>query len=66
MRCFANFLQNIESILQKNHDNVRLASVGILGKEWEPRVGKLGWHGDFETGFERNISFKVCGFFELF
>ena len=34
----------------------RLASVGILGKEREPRVGKLGWHGNFDTGFERNIS----------
>ena len=31
----------------------RLASVGILGKEREPGVGKLGWHGNFDTGFER-------------
>ena len=23
----------------------RLASAGILGKEREPGVGKLGWHG---------------------
>ena len=27
----------------------RLASVGILGKEREPGVGKLGWHGNFDT-----------------
>ena len=33
----------------------RLASVGILGKEREPGVGKLGWHGNFDTGFERNV-----------
>ena len=37
----------------------RLASVGILGKEWEPGVDKLGWHGNFDTGFERNILFKI-------
>ena len=30
----------------------RLASVGILGKEREPGVGKLGWYGNFDTGFE--------------
>ena len=38
-----------------------LASVGILGKEREPGVGKLGWHGNFNTVFERNtvISFKI-------
>ena len=45
-----------------------IASVGILGKEREPRVGKLGWHGNFDTGFERNISFKIpcAGFHEIF
>ena len=32
----------------------RLANVGILGKEREPGVGKLGWHGNFDTGFEKN------------
>ena len=38
---------------------VRLASVG---KEREPRVGKLGWYWNFDTGFERNfiISFKIA------
>ena len=49
-------------------------SVGILGKKREAEVGKLGWHGNFDTGFERNISFvtslkiqkHVCGFFERF
>ena len=47
----------------------RLASVGILGKEREPGGGKLGWHGNFDTGFERNIiSFKIpcAGFFNFF
>ena len=45
----------------------RLASVGILGKEREQGVGKLGWHGNFDTGFERNfVQNPVCGFFELF
>ena len=34
--------------------NPRLASVSILGKEREPGVSKLGWHGNFDTGFERN------------
>ena len=42
---------------------LRLASVGLLEKERELRVGKLGWHGNFDTGFERNT---VCRFFELF
>ena len=36
-----------------------LASVGILGREREPIVGKLGCHGNFDTGFKRNISLKV-------
>ena len=36
----------------------RLASVGILGKEREPEIGKLGWHGNFYTEFERNIRSK--------
>ena len=46
----------------------RLASVGILGKEREPEVGKLGWHGNFDTGFEQNnfAQNPVCGFFKLF
>ena len=50
------------------HQLARLAaSVGILGKEREPGVGKLGWHGNFDTGFERNISFKIpcVGFLNL-
>ena len=42
----------------------RLASVSILGKEREPRVGKLGLHADFDTGFEMNTSFKIpCAVF---
>ena len=32
----------------------KLPSVGILRKEREPGVGKLGWHGNFDTGFGRN------------
>ena len=46
----------------------RLASVGILGKEREPWVGKLGWYGNFHTGFEKEYLAQnpVCGFFELF
>ena len=35
----------------------RLVSVGILGKEREPGVGKLGWHENFDTGFKRNSYF---------
>ena len=42
-----------------NQPYSRLASVGILGKGREPGVGKLSWHGNFDTGFERNISFKI-------
>ena len=44
----------------------RLASVGILGKEREPGVGKLGWHY-YDTGFERKyfVQNPVCGFFEI-
>ena len=47
----------------------RLASVGIVGKEREPGVGKLGWHGNFDTEYERNTRFSyfvqnpVRGFF---
>ena len=35
----------------------RLASVGIIGIEREPEIGKLGWHKKFDTGIKRNISF---------
>ena len=37
----------------------RLGSVGILEKEREPGVGKLGLHGNFDTGFERNTSGRI-------
>ena len=40
--------------------NHRLAIVGILEKEREPGVGRLGWHGNFDTGFEKNTYlFKI-------
>ena len=44
-----------------------LANVSILGIKREPVVGKLGCHGHFDTGFERNyfVQDPVCGFFEL-
>ena len=44
-------------------------TVGNLGRERESRVGKLGWHGNFNTGFESNIILlKIlrAGFFEHF
>ena len=45
----------------------RLASPGILGGERELGVGKLGWHGNFDTRFKINIVLNpVCVFFELF
>ena len=37
----------------------RLANIGILGKEGEPGVGKLGCHGNFDTGFERNTNINI-------
>ena len=37
----------------------RLASVGILGKEREAGVGKLGCHGNFDTDLKGVISFKI-------
>ena len=36
----------------------RLASVGILGRERKPE----GWHGNFDTGFERNTKSRVWVF----
>ena len=47
-------------------DFTRLASVGILEKERELRVGKLGWHWSFDTGFERNIIIPCAGFLNFF
>ena len=41
----------------------RLASVGIIEIEREPGIDKLGWHKKFDTGIERNISFKKYGLF---
>ena len=46
---------------------VRLASVGILGRERESGVRKLGWHGNFDKGFEINTmlpcsKFSCAGF----
>ena len=56
--------------MKPDSSDPRLASVGILGKERESGVGKLGWYGNFDTGFERSISYfvqnPVCGFFEPF
>ena len=41
-------LCSVELYYEKYYDYelVRLASVGILRKEREPGVGKLGWHGN--------------------
>ena len=36
---------------------IRLVSDGILEKEREPGIGKLGWHGNFDMGFERNTDY---------
>ena len=41
--------------MKPDSSDPRLASVGILGKERESGVGKLDWHGNFHTGFERNL-----------
>ena len=53
-----NFLLDGSLGLSKR-DKTRLASVGILGKERVPGVGKLGWHGNFGTGFERKSRVRV-------
>ena len=58
------FLYNVSHVIC-----TRLASLDILGEKREPRVGELGWHGNFDTGFERNIiSFKIpcAGFLNFF
>ena len=39
----------------------KLANVSILGKEKETGVGKLGWHGNFDTGFETYLSLSWLG-----
>ena len=53
---------------RKNTFFGRLASVGILGKEREPGVGKLGWYGNWNMRFERNTLFKIpcVGFLKFF
>ena len=33
---------------------IRLESLSILVRERELGVSKLGWHGNFDTGFEKN------------
>ena len=47
----------------------RLASVGIIGKEREPVVGKPDWYGNYNAGFERNtyclVQNFVCGFSKI-
>ena len=70
------FQQFSHCILRRNHyvhnlwekGKTRLASVGILEKEREPGVGKLDWHGNIDTGFEKNILFKIpcVGFLNFF
>ena len=47
----------LKCLMPLSHPN-RLASVGLLGKERGQEVGKLGWHGNFDTGFERNALFR--------
>ena len=60
-------LNNINSSLRTQGACGRLVIIGIIGKERDPGVGKLGWHGNFDMGFERNICYfvqnPVCGFF---
>ena len=58
----------ISYVQHKNHSIIflRLASVGILGKEREPGVGKLGWHGNFERNTVTSFKIPCAGFFELF
>ena len=51
----------IETRSNTSTHNHTLASVGILREEREPELGKLGWYGNFDTGFKRNISFKIPG-----
>ena len=56
----------MESYIIRSH---RLAKVGFLEEEREPGVGKLGWHGNFDTEFERNNYFvqnPVLALNELF
>ena len=36
---------------------IKLKLVGILKKRRETEVGKLVWHGNFDTGMEMNIDF---------
>ena len=52
-----------------NRAQYRLASVGILGKK-KKTGSRQTRHGNFDTGFERNIVilFKIpcAGFFEIF
>ena len=47
----------------------RIASVGIIGKEREPVVGKPDWYRNYNAGFERNtyclVRNFVCGFSEI-
>ena len=55
---------NIDNSIVGSRLHLRLASVGILRKRKRTGVGKLGWRGNFSTGFERNISSKLP-FFEI-
>ena len=48
----------------------RLASIGIIRKEREQGIGKLGLHGNFDTGIWKEYSYfvqnPVCGFYNFF
>ena len=52
-----------KNLINTQQLKTRLVSVDILGKEREPGVGKLGWHGNLDTGFVQN---PVCGFLNFF
>ena len=49
-------------VFYKNIGIHRLASVGILGKGRKLGKGKLGWHDNFDKGFERDFFFDILGF----
>ena len=53
LHCETSTKRNLGKLAVIRNFYYRLASVGILGKEREPEVGKLGWHGNFDTRFER-------------
>ena len=50
---------NYDVCIAERYLGTSQTSAGILGKEREPGVAKLDWHGNFDTEFDKEYYFVI-------